>query len=115
MGRVPDAPITNRLLAKFGPKSSGWSPDRDAALRTNPRPAADGYKVTGRTRQQRQNAAAIQTALTLLLCGGSIVGLFAADRYAEQRYDGRPDTTTPPFCYVEQAPEPSLPTCGSKP
>lgn len=43
--------ISARLLTEFGPGSDGWAPPRCAALRTETRPAADGFAVTGRRRR----------------------------------------------------------------
>jgi hypothetical protein len=65
-------------------------------------------------RRRVREAMLIQLALTAILVGVGILLLAVGDMYMERRYNGEPDRTTPHFCWIDQAPEPFLPTCAAE-
>lgn len=72
--------------------------------------------MAGRNRRARRarEAQLLQLAILAILCGLSTLLLAGGEMYMQQRYDGAPDKTTPPFCWIDQAPEPFLPTCAAE-
>jgi hypothetical protein len=105
MYRIPGQ-ITTRLLADPDLTVDGWYPTREASLRTSTRPAAVGYRVTGRKIQRRRrHAALMQAAMIAVLAGAGLVLYAGAEQYADHRYDGGPDRKASPFCHVDQPAE----------
>ncbi|HTF11560.1 MAG TPA: hypothetical protein VK659_25630, partial [Asanoa sp.] len=84
MHRIPGQ-ITDRLIAEFPSSAAGWSPCR--SLKPATRPAAVGYRITGRKRiqQRRKDAFLLQVKATVTLATLSVAILAAGEWYADRQ------------------------------